>query len=71
MSTLNREQVEFLQQNDNSSAGLVLGASGGPVAPRPPGHEAEAKFQKKTQHKSIPHLPDLQHAEAAVLNNLN
>ena len=36
------------------------------------GHEAEAQFQKKTQHaKSILRLPDLEHAKAAVLNSLN
>jgi hypothetical protein len=35
-------------------------------------HEAEAKFQKKTQqYKSILRLPDLEHANTAVLNSLN
>ena len=36
------------------------------------GHEAEAKFQKKTQQtKSVLRLPDLEHAKAVVLNSLN
>ena len=36
------------------------------------GHEAEAKFQKKTQsHQIRPTLADLEHAKAAVLNSLN
>jgi site-specific recombinase XerD len=36
------------------------------------GHEAEAKFQKKTHStKSILRLPDLEHPKAAVLNSLN
>ncbi len=36
------------------------------------GHEAEAKFEKKTQeYQSILRLPDLEHAKAWVLNSLN
>jgi hypothetical protein len=42
------------------------------VARRPPGHETEVKFQKKTQqHQSILRLPDLEHAKSGVLNSLN
>jgi hypothetical protein len=35
------------------------------------GHEAEAKFQKKTRStKSVLRLPDLEHAKAVVLNSV-